>query len=116
MLVSLAALVVTAALSAVLAATDGAIGAAVATVTGELVLASGSLLVLARRQRHLLPSFAVVPRVALAAAGALAVVLLGGVPELMLGALATAIYLALLLLLRAIPEEALMEVRRVAGR
>ncbi len=116
MLVSVVALVTTAGLAAVLAAANGATGAALATVSGELVLAVGSLIVLWIRQRHLFPSFAIAPRVALASAGAFSVWLLPDMPELLLGVLATLVYGGLLLALRAIPEEALMEVKRLAAR
>jgi O-antigen/teichoic acid export membrane protein len=116
MLTSLVALLATSALTAFLASIAGAEGGAVATVAGETVLAAGSLLMLARAHPHLTPSAAVVPRVALAAVAASAFSLIPGLPEIVLATAATVVYFALLLALRAVPAEALAELRALAAK
>jgi len=114
--VTLGGLVASIGLSVALVPGLGAEGASIASAVCELVVAGGYLLALARRDPRLRPSLALLPRVALAAAGAIAVLLLP-LPSVALWALATAIFLALLALARAVPPE-LIEVllRRGAAR
>jgi O-antigen/teichoic acid export membrane protein len=116
MVTSLVALITTAALAAVLASASGAEGAAVATVVGEGVLAAGSVVALRRAYLNLTPSLAASPRIALAATPGVLLHLVGGIPDVAGVALATVAYFALLLGLRAIPDEALAEVRRLRAR
>ncbi len=101
--VTLLGLVISIALCAALVPGLGAKGASIAAIASELVVACGYLLALLRGHPHLRPTTAL-PRVALAAAAA-ACVLLIPLPSVVLWALATAIFLTLLLLLRALPAE-----------
>jgi O-antigen/teichoic acid export membrane protein len=107
LLANLAAFLVSCALTIVLASSDGAKGAAIATVCGETVLALGSLLALVRNRPELRPPLAVLWKVALAAVPALALALLPGVPSLVRAILALAVYGILIAVLRALPQEAL---------
>lgn len=100
-------LAVTAGLTLGLAPVIGARGAAVATVVGEWTLAIGLLVALVRANRELTPgALTVVPRVALAGAAALAMVLLP-IPAIAQLALAAAMYAALIACLRVLPRELL---------
>ena len=105
LLVNLAALAISLALTAVLARSHGATGAAVATLCGETVLALGSLLALARGRPEFRPGAAVVAKVAIAAAPATAIALLDGIPSLVRTVLALVAYAAVILVTRAVPEE-----------
>jgi PST family polysaccharide transporter len=97
----------TVALTLSLAPTLGANGSALATVAGELTAAACLLVALTRANRRLLPDGArVVPRVALAAAPAFAVMLVH-LPGLVQLALAAAVYTAIIVLSRALPREIL---------
>ena len=109
--VTLAALVISIALSVVLVPGLGAEGASIASAVCEFVVAGGYLLALTRRHAHLRPSFATLPRVVLAAAVAASVLLLP-LPSIVLWAIASFVYLALLGLLRAVPAELLHVIRR----
>ena len=106
----------TAALVAMLVATPllgsahGAVGGAVATVIGELVVAAGGVIVLWRGHRDLVPSVARSARIVVAGAISLAVLALG-LPELVSVVLATIVFGALLFALRAVPEELIAEAR-----
>ncbi len=102
--VNLAAFAVSCGLTAALAPSDGARGAAIATLCGEATLALGSLLVLVRANRELRPEPAIVAKVALAAAPAAVIALLhiASVPRT---ALALAAYAAVILMTRAVPPE-----------
>ncbi len=92
LLVNLAAFLVSCSLTIVLASSHGATGAAVATLCGESVLAIGSLVALLRGHRELRPGLAVILKVALAAAPAVVLALLSGVPSLVRAILALAAY------------------------
>jgi O-antigen/teichoic acid export membrane protein len=109
--VTIAALVIAIALSVALVPGLGAEGASIAAAVCEFVVAGGYLLALTRRHAHLRPSFATLPRVLLAAAVAASVLLLA-LPSIVLWAIASFVYLALLGLLRAVPAELLDVIRR----
>jgi O-antigen/teichoic acid export membrane protein len=104
---NLLAFVVSFVLTVVLAGSNGAKGAAVATVCGEATLALASLFVLTRRHPELRPKLGIVAKVAVAAAPAVALSLLAGVPSVVRMVLALALYGGMILLLRAIPAEVL---------
>jgi hypothetical protein len=90
-----------------LAPVIGARGAAIATVAGEWTIAVGLLVALVRASRRLAPSaLAVAPRVALAGAAALAMMMLplSAIVQL---ALAVMVYAAIIAVLRALPRELL---------
>jgi O-antigen/teichoic acid export membrane protein len=80
-------------------------GAAVAVVISETVLMAIQALLLWRTHPRLRPSFAAVPRVALAAGVAVGAALAIDVHEAVRVVLATVVYFGLLALLRAIPTE-----------
>jgi O-antigen/teichoic acid export membrane protein len=113
---STVAFTLSAALTLVLGHLAGAHGAAYANLAGETALAVGYGLALAQapggRDLSLRPAL----RVLLAAGLAIGVGLLCGLPSLPATALAGIVYLALALLMRAVPEELLVEARRVARR
>lgn len=108
------ALLVSIGLSLALVPSMGAEGASIASAVCEFVVAGGYLVALTRRHAHLRPSFAVFPRVALAA-GAGACALLLPLPSIVQWGIASLIYLALIILLRALPQE-LAEVLIKRGR
>jgi O-antigen/teichoic acid export membrane protein len=112
LLANLIAFVVSCAATLALASSHGAVGAAVATVCGETVLAVGSLVVLVRGHRELRPRLGIVAKVALAAVPAVVLALLPGVPSLARALLALLAYGLVIVLTRAVPEEA---IRAVAG-
>jgi O-antigen/teichoic acid export membrane protein len=89
---------------ALLAAAAGATGAAAATVLGETVLAVGYLVALRRLAPAAFPGLGRTPRAVAAALPPLAVLALG-LPAAVAAVLALAVYAALLLALRAIPDE-----------
>jgi O-antigen/teichoic acid export membrane protein len=112
LVVNAAALAVSCALTLTLAASEGARGAALATVGGEATLAVGLLLVLARAHPELRPQPAVIPKVLLAAAPGVAIALLsdvgalqGNLGSLLRALLALAVYALLIALTRALPRE-----------
>lgn len=105
LLVNLAAFLVSCSLTVVLAGSNGAKGAAVATLCGESVLAVGSLIALVRGHRELRPKLAILLKVALAAAPAVVLALLSGVPSLVRTLLALGAYGLLIALTRATPRE-----------
>jgi O-antigen/teichoic acid export membrane protein len=106
LVVNAAALLLSCSLTLILAASDGARGAAVATLCGESTLALGYLLVLARGHPELRPRVAILPKVILAAAVALALLLaLGSLPSVALTAIVLGAYGLLILLTRATPRE-----------
>lgn len=90
-----------------LASVAGADGAAVATVVAEVVLVAACLVGLLRARPELRPRLRIVPKVGLAAALGLAPALLLPLPPVVLVLLAGGIYLAALVLTRAIPQELL---------
>jgi O-antigen/teichoic acid export membrane protein len=104
--VTIAGLVVSIALSAALVPSLGAEGASIASAVCEFVVAGGYLVALARRHAHLRPSLATLPRVALAAALATGALLLP-VASILQWAIASVVYLTLVLVLRAVPTELL---------
>lgn len=113
--VTLVALLVSIGLSFALVPGLGANGASIASAVCEFVVAGGYLLALARSHVQLRPNFPVLPRVALAGATATCVLLLP-LPSIVLWAIASAIYVTLLLLLRAFPAELLHVLpRRMRG-
>jgi len=107
LLANLIAFLVSCAATLALASSHGAVGAAVATVCGETVLAVGSLLVLVRGHRELRPRLGIVLKVTLAAAPAVVLALLPGVPSLVRALLALLAYGLVIVLTRAVPEEAI---------
>jgi O-antigen/teichoic acid export membrane protein len=107
LLANLIAFLVSCAATLALAGTHGAVGAAVATVCGETVLAVGSLVVLVRGHRELRPRLGIVVKVVLAAAPAVVLALLPGVPSLARALLALLAYGLVIVLTRAVPEEAI---------
>ncbi len=116
MFVNLAALIVGSILVVTLASTHGAQGAALGTAITEVGLAVAVPFVLKRTDPHLMPSLWAVPRVALAGGLAASVAFIPGLPAIALVALATIVYAAILLSVRAIPEELLEELRRGRAR
>lgn len=82
-------------------------GAALATVLAEAVLAAGALIGLVRHRPALRPSFAVVPKVAVAAAAGGGLALVVPAPAVVLAVLAGAVYGGIVLALRAVPPEAI---------
>lgn len=102
---NLAALVTTAGLTVVLAESDGAQGAAVALIAGEVVLAGAYIVALTRA--GLRPSPATMPRVALAAAPALVVGFALGLPAVPAAALAGLVFAGVAVVVRAVPVEAI---------
>jgi O-antigen/teichoic acid export membrane protein len=105
--VTLAGLVVSVALSAALVPSMGAKGASIASAACEFVVAAGYLIALLRRHAHLRPELRAIPRVVVAAAAATCALLLP-LPSVAQWAIASAVYLALLLALRAVPSELLL--------
>ncbi len=102
--VTLAGLAMSIALSAALVPSMGAEGASIAAVICEFVVAGGYLLALLRSHGHLRPSMFALPRVALASAAGASVMLLS-LPSVALWAIASVVFVALLLALRAFPSE-----------
>jgi O-antigen/teichoic acid export membrane protein len=105
LLVNLAAFLVSCALTIVLASSDGARGAAIATLCAESVLALGSLMALVRGHPEFRPKLAVIGKVVIAAIPATVLALLSGVPSLLRALLALAVYGLLVLIMRAVPAE-----------
>lgn len=104
---NLITLAVTVGLTLALAPAIGARGAAVATVAGEWTIACGLLLVLVRADRALVPRWrSAVPRVALAGACALAI-MLAPVPAIVELVVAVVAYAAMIVVLRAFPRQLL---------
>jgi O-antigen/teichoic acid export membrane protein len=107
LLANLLAFVVSCSLTIVLASSHGATGAAAATLCGESVLAIGLLVGLVRTRRELRPKLGIVLKVFLAAAPAVALALLAGVPSLVRTLLALCAYGLVIVLTRAVPPEVL---------
>jgi O-antigen/teichoic acid export membrane protein len=114
LLANAAAAVVAIVATLVLSPPFGAEGAAIATVLAEAVLAAASLAALLHHRPALRPDFRVVPKVAVALAAGVAVALLVPASSLVVSLLAGAAYGAVALLLRAVPPEALVALRRRA--
>ena len=109
-----AALLLNCVLVPILANAHGANGAAVATLAAELALTGSALVILARIDRHLRPSFGVVLRAAPGFAAGCALLAVPGLSDAVTMVLATVLYVGLALLLRAVPDELLVEARAVA--
>jgi len=105
LLANLVAFLVSCPATIVLASSDGAKGAAIATVLGESVLALGCLLALSYRHPPLRPQPRILAKILLAGAPALALALLPGVSSLLRAVLALCAYALLVALTRAVPEE-----------
>jgi O-antigen/teichoic acid export membrane protein len=105
LVVNAAALIVSCVLTLLLASEHGARGAAVATLCGELTLSAGCLLVLVQGNPELRPRLQILPKVALAAVPAVALVLALELPSLVRAVLALAVYGLLIAWTRATPEE-----------
>ncbi len=105
LLANLIAFLVSCALTIVLASSDGARGAAIATICGEGVLALCSLLALVHGRPELRPKLGIVLKVAFAAAPAVALALLPDLPSLVRALLALFVYGVLIVLTRAVPRE-----------
>ena len=104
--VTLAGLVISIALSALLVPSLGAQGASIAACVCELAVAAGYLIALLRSHPHLRPGTATLWRVALATAASASTLLLA-LPSVAQWAIASLIFLALLVALRAFPSELL---------
>lgn len=103
--VNLAALAVSVALTAILADSDGARGAAIATICGEATLGAGSIFALGRHGRAYRPRVVPVIKVAAGAALAGATLILLSLPSLVAAIVAVILYGAVILLSRALPAE-----------
>jgi O-antigen/teichoic acid export membrane protein len=105
LLTNAAALVVSVVLTLVLADSDGARGAAIATVCGEATLALGAGLSLALRRPRFRPQPGIVAK-AVVAAGVAGVVSLGpSMPSIVRAIVAVVVYALLLWVMRALPPE-----------
>jgi O-antigen/teichoic acid export membrane protein len=104
---NLAALLVSASLTVLLARSHGAQGAALATVCGESVLALATLSALVRAAPKLRPRLGVLAKVALASLPAAALALGPALPSLARMLLALGAYGLVILLTRAVPREVL---------
>jgi O-antigen/teichoic acid export membrane protein len=115
LVVNALALGFTATLVSVLAEVDGARGAAIGTTTGEFVLAVALAGALQRAAPHLRPRLGILPKIALAgvAGGALALLPLGALP---LALAASVVFTLVLLVVGGIPEEMLVELRKLRFR
>jgi O-antigen/teichoic acid export membrane protein len=102
---NLAALIVSVVLTLLLSRYDGARGAAVATVCGEVTLAAGSLLALVWRRPRYRPQLTVVAKVGAAGAAAAALSLTPGMPSVVRPVVAFVVYGAVILGTRALPAE-----------
>ena len=102
--INLLALVIGGASVAVLVKIDGAEGAAIGTAAGEMVLALLSARALTRVDRRLMPPFRIVPAVALGA-GLAILIPLAGFPVLVSCVVAGAVYVSVVVALRAVPRE-----------
>jgi Na+-driven multidrug efflux pump len=112
LLVNGSALVLCAVLVSILASTHAALGAAIATAIAELSLTILGGLVLVRAHPHLRPSLGVLWRVAIAAAAGGLVAFATFLPEIARSLVGSAVFLAVALLVGAIPDELLDAVRR----
>jgi PST family polysaccharide transporter len=105
--VALGALLLSAGLTAALVSELGAQAGAVANVAGEMIAGGSALWLLWHIDRRFVPSGRVAVCVTAAAAVAAAPALIPSIPQVVLGAVATAAFFAVLLILRAIPRELL---------
>jgi len=109
--VTLAAFVVTTALTAALVGPLGAEGGAIATTVSEAFLAVVIPWVLVRAHAEMRPTSRYVPRILAAGLAAAALRFVPGLPSAALMALAAAVYLGALFALRALPEELIEQLR-----
>jgi O-antigen/teichoic acid export membrane protein len=105
LLANAAAFVVSLAATLILAADDGARGAAIATICGETTLAAGSLIALVRAHPEYRPRLDVAPKVLVAGGPAALVGFLAPLPSLVRAVLAIAVYVTIVLVTRALPPE-----------
>jgi hypothetical protein len=115
LIANLFALLALVALVFVLVPLQGAEGGAVAVVCGELLLVVASATLLVRGHPQLRPGFSVVPRVALAAAAAVAVALVVPGGDLVGAVLATPVYFGVLAALGRDPARGPHRGRRAAA-
>ena len=113
LILNLVTLAVNVALTAVLASLYESRGAAVATSVGELVMAVGGGLIIAHALDRKL-SWAPVWRVGLALVLPAALLLVPGLPTIPMTVAGFALFVVAAYLLRAVPEELLVELRRLA--
>jgi O-antigen/teichoic acid export membrane protein len=102
---NLVALAVSAGLTALLAPSHGARGAALASVCGESVLALIYLATLVRSDRQFRPELGVAAKVALAAAPAAVVALVPDLSQILQPLAALAVFAFVIVAMRAIPDE-----------
>jgi O-antigen/teichoic acid export membrane protein len=105
LLANAAAFVVSLAATLILAADDGAQGAAIATICGETTLAVGSLIALVRAHPEYRPRLDVAGKVLVAGALAALAGFLPTLPSLVRAILALAVYVMIVLVTRALPPE-----------
>ncbi|HEY2180633.1 MAG TPA: oligosaccharide flippase family protein [Solirubrobacteraceae bacterium] len=105
LLTNLAAFAVSCGLTVALASSDGAKGAAIATLCGESTLAVGSLLALVHGRPDLRPKLTIVAKLAIAGAPAVVVALVPDLSSLVRALLAVVVYGVLVVLTRALPTE-----------
>jgi O-antigen/teichoic acid export membrane protein len=105
LLANLVALVVSCVLTLILARSDGADGAALATVIAETTLACGYLLCLTHGRPQYRPRITIIGKVLVAAAPAAALSLIPSMPSLVRAAVALVVYAVLILATRALPDE-----------
>jgi O-antigen/teichoic acid export membrane protein len=109
---NLAALAVSVVLTLVLGSRFGGLGAATATAIAELCLAVSAVWLLVRGHPALRPRWSFLYRV-LAAGVATSALALIPAPSVVLAVAGAVLYSALALVLRAVPEELLLELRRI---
>jgi O-antigen/teichoic acid export membrane protein len=105
------AVVVALVLSLLLIPDHGARGAAITTIVLEIVLASSYAIALTRTRPDLRPTFGILPRVAVALSGALAVGFLLPVKVVPATVAAVVVYVSLALVTRAVPDEIAIALR-----
>jgi O-antigen/teichoic acid export membrane protein len=115
LVITLVGLVINATLVAILGSADGARGAAVATLVADLVSVLLAGLFLARASPAMRPDLRVLPRLAIALAAGASVALVPGIPDVVAMTVGAIVYVAVLFALRAVPEEVLVEFRRLRG-
>jgi O-antigen/teichoic acid export membrane protein len=111
-----AALAVSIVLTTVLAGVDGARGAAVATIGGEVTLALGMFAALTRGRPQYRPPALVVAKVALAGAIGAALSLVPSMPSLARAVVALAVYAVAIVVTGALPHELRMALRSPLSR
>ena len=115
LVISLTTLALNCVAVAILGTAHGAEGAALGTFSADFTALVLLGLWLARAHPDMRPQLRVIPLVLVAGGGAALLSFLG-LPQLPLLVAATAVYWAMLLVLRAIPEEIFVEIRRLRGR